>query len=115
MLKTLERGPLRLADWIAGRYVALLDLAVPRLRRTAMINLRMALPEFEPEAQRAASRTACSGRSRVSWWHWPASRESGATPWTQWIRYEGYEHFENASSQRSRCALLRPGTWATGS
>ena len=80
---------------LARFYTKLLDLAIPRLRRIAMRNLELAYPEKSRAERRAiidefsAPSRACSGCSRVS-------RTSIAHNISQWIRYEGLEHYLEA-------------------
>ncbi len=63
-----------------------------------MINLRMALPEFEPEAHRRIADGVFRSIARllVALARFPQIRRDTVE---QWIRYEGYEHFENALRQ----------------
>ena len=49
ILNSLAYTPLSLANWLARGYVRLLDLALPRLRRVAMRNLAMALPNVHKD------------------------------------------------------------------
>ena len=49
-LKSLEFAPLRVGHVLARGYTRLLDLVVPRLRRTAEYNLAMALPGADPKS-----------------------------------------------------------------
>jgi KDO2-lipid IV(A) lauroyltransferase len=95
VLKPLEYAPLPLAERLARFYVALLDLAVPRLRRVAMRNLALALPgKTERERQQIASGVFRSiARLLVSFAKFPRINRENIS---EWIRYEGYEHFESA-------------------
>ena len=89
-----------------------LDLAIPRLRRVAMRNLAMALPELD---ERARTRIADGvfqsiARLLVTFARFP--RITGANV-KDWIRYEGYEHFEDAL-RRGRGVLFATahlGNW----
>jgi KDO2-lipid IV(A) lauroyltransferase len=107
VLRTLGRGPRRLADWLARRYARLLDLAVPRLRRTAMRNLEMALPELTSgERRRIADGVFRSiARLLVAIARFPRIRRENLD---EWIRFEGYEHFEEAL-RRGRGVLIATG------
>ena len=49
VLKSLEWAPRPIAERFALAYTRLLDLALPRLRRVALRNLAMALPECGAE------------------------------------------------------------------
>ncbi|MFB3777084.1 MAG: lysophospholipid acyltransferase family protein [Bryobacteraceae bacterium] len=107
VLFTLEYGPRSLSDWLARRYVALLDLAIPRLRRTARRNLEMALPGLTArERGRIADGVFQSiARLLVSFARLP---RIGRDNVGRWIRYEGYEHFE-AAIRRGRGVLIATG------
>jgi KDO2-lipid IV(A) lauroyltransferase len=107
LLGSLERGPRPVAEWLARRYAFLLDLAVPRLRRTAMRNLELALPELSPgERRRIAGGVFRSvARLLVAFARFPQIRRDTVA---EWIRYEGYEHFEEAL-RRGRGVLIATG------
>ncbi len=95
VLKSLEFAPLALAHWLARRYVRLLDLAIPRLRRVAYRNLALALPDADPVAIvdgvfRSIARTI------VAFARFPSIRKDSVD---RWIRCEGGEYFENALRQ----------------
>ncbi len=95
VVSTLAHAPKPLADRLARIYAKLLDLAIPRLRRTAMENLRRAVPEL-PEDQR---RRVVDGvfhsiaRILVTFSRFPHINKANVH---EWIRYEGFEHFQNA-------------------
>ncbi|MBK5293061.1 MAG: lysophospholipid acyltransferase family protein, partial [Acidobacteriia bacterium] len=95
MLASLSALPLRLAHRAARFYVRLLDVLVPKLRRTALRNLAMALPEISvAERERVAAGSFLSiARILVS-----LSRFSklNSVNIGQWIRYDGLEHFHEA-------------------
>jgi KDO2-lipid IV(A) lauroyltransferase len=104
--------PLPAANWLARRYTGLLDLALPRLRRSALSNLAMALPELDRRAhQRIADGVFRSiARLLVTFARFP---RIGRQNVGQWIRYEGFEHFEEAR-QRGRGVLFATahlGNW----
>lgn len=107
VLFTLEYGPKTLSDWLARRYASLLDLAVPRLRRTALRNLEMALPGLAAgERDRITDGVFRSiARLLVSFARLP---RIGRDNVARWIRYEGYEHFE-AAIRRGRGVLIATG------
>jgi KDO2-lipid IV(A) lauroyltransferase len=95
ILKSLEHTPRPLAEWLSRRYAGLLDLAVPRLRRIALRNLELALPE-----QGAAERDEIVrgvflsiARVLVAFARLP---RIGRGNIDGWIRYDGYHHFETA-------------------
>ncbi|HEV3200750.1 MAG TPA: lysophospholipid acyltransferase family protein [Bryobacteraceae bacterium] len=92
VLKSLEFAPLPLAHWMARRYVRLLDVAIPRLRRVAYRNLSLALPEADPvETVDGVFRSIA--RTIVSFAKFPSIRKDNVA---RWIRCEGGEHFESA-------------------
>lgn len=95
VLHTLSILP-RPAAEAAGRACArLLDLALPRLRRVAMRNLANALPEqTRADHARVTDGVFRSiGRLLAAFAHFPRIRRETVS---QWIRYEGFEHFEKA-------------------
>ncbi len=85
--------------WFAARlarvYAALLDAAIPRLRATAMRNLELALPELDDESRRRVADGSFHSIARllVVFSRFPSL---GRHNIGDWIRYEGYEHFEAA-------------------
>ena len=95
VLRSLEHGPRPLAEWVARRYARLLDVAVPRLRRTAIRNLEMALPELNAaERRRIADGVFRSiARLLVAFARFPRIRRDNVD---QWIRCEGLDHFQGA-------------------
>jgi KDO2-lipid IV(A) lauroyltransferase len=70
-------------------------MAVPRLRRVGMRNLAMALPELGAEEHRRIIDGVFRSiaRSLVSFARFPRLNKDNIG---EWIRYEGYEHFESA-------------------
>ena len=112
LFKSLEITPLPVAKRLAQVYARFLDRAVPRLRRVGRRNLAMAFPEkSEREHEAILDGTFRSiGRVLLAFARFP--RINRATV-GQWIRYEGYEHFE-AVLQRGNGALFATahlGTW----
>jgi Kdo2-lipid IVA lauroyltransferase/acyltransferase len=107
VLFTLERGPKSCAEWLARRYAWLLDLAIPRLRRTAYRNLEMALPGLTAAQRRGITDGLFRSIARllVSFARLP---RIGRDNIAQWIRYEGYEHFE-AAVRQGRGVLIATG------
>ncbi len=95
---SLEWAPPGVASHLARFYVRLLDRAIPRLRRTAMRNLAMALPEFGAagHARIADGVFASIARLLVTFARFPRLRGERVK---EWIRYEGYEHFERAAAR----------------
>ena len=98
MLFTLEHGPKSYAGWLARRYASLLDLAVPKLRRTALRNLELALPGLTADQRRGITDGVFRSIARllVSFARFPRIRRENVAGW---IRYEGFEHFEAAVRQ----------------
>lgn len=92
VLASLAYTPLWLADRLAHQYARTLDAALPRLRRTAYRNLAFAIPGADPRLiTDGVFRTI--GRLLLSFARLP---QIGPSNVANWIRYEGYEHFENA-------------------
>lgn len=92
VLKSLEWTPLGVAHWLARCYTSLLDLAMPRLRRVAYRNLKLALPEANRrEVVDGVFRSIA--RMLVTFAKLPSIRQENLS---RWIRCEGGEHFEAA-------------------
>jgi KDO2-lipid IV(A) lauroyltransferase len=91
-LKSLEILPLSIAFWLAGGFTWLLDLAVPRLRRTALQNLAFALPDEDP-GRIVDGVFRSIARLLVAFARFPAIRHDTLP---RWIRLEGSEHYERA-------------------
>jgi Kdo2-lipid IVA lauroyltransferase/acyltransferase len=112
VLASLGVGPRRPAFLLARLYTRLLDLALPRLRRVALRNLSMALPELD---ERGRARIVDGvfrsiARLLVAFARFPGIRAENVQ---DWIRYEGYEHFEEAL-RRGRGVLFATahlGNW----
>jgi KDO2-lipid IV(A) lauroyltransferase len=92
MVASLEWTPLPLAGWLSRRYAALLDRAAPKLRKTARLNLEFALPEADREAIIDAVFHSIA-RILLAVSRFPRINKNNVD---QWIRYEGFEHFEQA-------------------
>lgn len=87
--------PRPLADWTAGAVTRVLDRAVPRMRAVAMRNLQMAFPEM-PEDRRGKIVDGVYrslARQLVVFSRFPRIDRRTVS---RWIRYEGFEHFEEA-------------------
>jgi KDO2-lipid IV(A) lauroyltransferase len=109
VLKTLEWAPLPLAHLLARAYTRLLDLAIPRLRRVALQNLAMALPD-RPAPQIVNGVFHSIARVLVTFAKFPAIRRGNVQ---QWIRCEGVEHVK-AALQQGRGVLFATahlGNW----
>lgn len=95
VIHSLEIAPRALADPLARFYTALLDLAIPRLRRVGMQNLAMALPERTrgEHAQIIDGVFRSIARVLVSFAKFPRLTKANIH---DWIGYDGYRHFEEA-------------------
>jgi Kdo2-lipid IVA lauroyltransferase/acyltransferase len=95
VLKSLEWAPLGLANRLARFYVGLLDRFVPRLRRVALRNLSLALPELAAakHAEIVDGVFASIARLAVSFARFPSI---GRDNLSKWIRVEGAEHVDAA-------------------
>jgi len=108
VLVTLAAVPLPAANWLAKVYARLLDIAVPRLRRTALKNLEMA--GFAGRERIVAGVFDSIGRLAVSFARFPHITRANVR---EWIAYEGFENFENAR-RRGRGVLIATahlGNW----
>ena len=99
--------PRGLAEILARFYAGLLDRAVPRLRRTAVRNLSLALPDLSPEErQRIANGVFRSiARLLVGAARLPSLNKDNVS---NWIEYEGFENIQRAK-QRGRGVLIASG------
>jgi KDO2-lipid IV(A) lauroyltransferase len=97
-LKSLEWAPRPLAERLARLYAALLDRALPRLRRVALRNLSFALPELDEAGRRRLvdGVFASIARILVAFAKLPSIGKGNVG---EWIRYEGFEHFERAMAR----------------
>jgi KDO2-lipid IV(A) lauroyltransferase len=95
VLKSLEWAPLSLAWKLGFAYARLLDRALPRLRHVAERNLTFALPELDAHgrARLIDGVFRSIGRLLVTFARFPQIRRENVK---EWIRYEGFEHFEHA-------------------
>jgi Kdo2-lipid IVA lauroyltransferase/acyltransferase len=95
VVKSLEWAPRGLADLLAAGYASLLDRAIPRLRRVALRNLAMAMPEVSPARRQEIADGVFRSIARllVTVARFPSIRRENVS---RWIRYEGFEHFEEA-------------------
>ena len=84
-----------MAYGLARFYTGLLDLAVPRLRRVAMRNLTLALPEKTHTEHRQIAEDVFRSIARllVAFAKLPHIHRGNVS---RWIRTEGYEHVEAA-------------------
>ena len=94
-LQSLQWTPLAFAHRLSRAYVRAIDLSLPRLRRVATRNISLALPELTREQQAAivAGVFRSLARVLVALAKFPSIHRDNLS---RWIRFEGYEHFENA-------------------
>jgi Kdo2-lipid IVA lauroyltransferase/acyltransferase len=97
-LLSLEHTPRNVSEKLGILYARLLDRAIPRLRRTAERNLTFAFPEH---GQAWRSQTIDGifdsiGRVLSAFAHFPRINASNVG---EWIRYEGFEHYEAAMAR----------------
>lgn len=112
IILTLEWSPRGVAEALARGYLRLLDFAAPRLRRVARKNLGMAFPAMDDaERERIADGVFHSiARLLVAFARLPRINRDAVS---EWIRYEGLEHFEEAK-RRGRGVLFATahlGNW----
>jgi KDO2-lipid IV(A) lauroyltransferase len=108
-LPLLARAPLPLAMRISRALVHGIDRAVPRLRRTALANLSLALPDADPSAITDGVFQSIA-RLLVVFARLPAIDRQSVR---RWIRYEGLENYLQAK-QRGRGVLIATahfGNW----
>src|SRR6202023_1377445 len=98
VLATLAWTPRSVALRLAGLYVSLLDKAVPKLRLAGEQNLATAFPSMPAaERQRILEGVFRSiARLLVVFSRFPRLNRQNIS---QWIRYEGREHFDQALSR----------------
>jgi KDO2-lipid IV(A) lauroyltransferase len=107
MVTTLRFTPRWMAERLGRGYAGLLDRLSPRLRRTALRNLELALPELSAEERkritdgvfRSVARLLV-GASRL-----PSVNQRNVR---EWIEYDGFEHFQEAK-RRGRGVLIASG------
>jgi KDO2-lipid IV(A) lauroyltransferase len=95
VIGSLAYTPRPVAEALARTYAGTLDRLIPRLRRTAQQNLRMAMPELDAGAQQRIINGVFRSIARllVAFSRFPRLNRDNVG---QWIRYEGYEHFDAA-------------------
>ncbi len=112
VVASLALLPRNASESLARAYAGLLDRAIPRLRRVGMRNLEFAMPTMTGlERSRLIDGVFRSiARLLVAFAKLPGIGKSNVA---EWIRYEGYEHFEEAR-RRGRGVLFATahlGNW----
>ena len=92
---SLRVAPRPAAERLARLYTRLLDVALPRLRRVAMRNLALAMPEKTAAEHRAITAGVFDSIARllVAVSKFPGIRRENLS---RWVRSEGLEHVEAA-------------------
>ncbi|MES1260748.1 MAG: lysophospholipid acyltransferase family protein [Acidobacteriota bacterium] len=95
---SLRSAPRPVADRLARICAGLLDTVVPRLRQTAEKNLTFAYPHKDAAWRRATidGVYASIGRLLVALARFPEITPANVG---DWIRYEGFEHYEQAKAR----------------
>lgn len=97
---------------LARFYIKLLDLAIPRLRRSAYRNLEIAFPELSREARfhLAESSFLSLARILVSLSRFRKLNQSNIH---EYIRYDGFEHYQTAKARNKGVlfATAHLGNW----
>jgi len=108
----LESTPLPMADALGRTCAQLLDTFVPRLRQTAYRNLAFAYPDRDAAWRRSTVDGVYRsvGRLLVTLARFPRIDKSNVA---QWIRYEGFEHYEQAKERGNGVlfATAHLGNW----
>ena len=92
VLATLAFTPRPVSEWLTRRYARLLDISIPRLRRVGYANLDMTLPAADHKAIIDGVFHSIA-RILVAFSRFPRLNKRNIG---EWIRYEGFEHFEEA-------------------
>lgn len=100
LLGTLRWSPLPVANALARFYAGVLDVALPRLRRTAYSNLAFALPGADARSTTDGVFRSIA-RVLVAFARFPLIDRSNVG---QWIRYEGLENYHAAKARG--CGVL---------
>lgn len=112
VVATLAWTPRRAADQLARFYTRLLDRLAPRLRRVALRNLAMALPELTEERRVQITNGVFESIARllVAFSRFPRINRENVD---EWIRYDGLQHFEDAQRQGNGVlfATAHLGNW----
>lgn len=98
LLAILEIAPRPLAEAVASGCTSLLDTVAPRLRQSAYTNLAFAYPERDAAWRRSIVDGVYRSIARivVSFARFPQIEKTNVA---DWIRYEGFEHYERAMAR----------------
>lgn len=98
VLQSLAYAPLPAAERMGRFYAAILDRILPRLRRAGLRNLELTFPAMDARQRRRLIDGVFRniGRLLVVFARFSEINSSNIS---QWIRYEGYEHFEAARAR----------------
>ena len=98
LVLSMQVAPRGLSESLGVLYARVLDRAIPRLRRTAHVNLAFAYPERnEAWRERLIDGVFASiGRMISAFAKFPQIDRSNVG---DWIRYEGFEHYETAMAR----------------
>jgi len=115
VIGSLKHAPLGIARPLARGYCRTLDLAQPRLRRVAMRNLALAMPEKTLNQHKRIADGVFRSLARllVTFAKFPGLRREDAD---RWVRCEGSEHLE-AAQRLGRGVLFATahlGDWELG-
>ncbi|MEJ7605193.1 MAG: lipid A biosynthesis acyltransferase [Bryobacteraceae bacterium] len=94
-LLTLQYLPLKISERLALGYARLLDLFLPRLRRTALRNLTLALPQADAHAITDGIFRSI-GRLLLTLSRFAQIDKSNVG---EYIEYEGFEHYRQAKAR----------------
>jgi KDO2-lipid IV(A) lauroyltransferase len=108
----LRRLPLSMANAVARTTTRLLDLALPKLRRVALMNLSFAFPELDPTQRNQIVNGVFRSIARllVALARFESLNSSNIS---QWIAYEGLENYLDAkrSGRGVLVATAHLGNW----
>ena len=112
VIGSLEHSPKPVARRLGLAYAALLDRAIPRLRRIAERNLSLAWPDRDAAWRRQTIDGVFEsiGRLLVAFARFPEITKANVG---DWIRYEGFEHYQCAKARGNGVlfATAHLGNW----
>ncbi len=112
VVATLQYAPRGIAEDLGYFYAGLLDRFIPRLRKTAEINLAFAYPEKDAAWRKATTDDVFRsiGRVLTALGRFPSITKENVH---DWIRYEGFEHYEEAKARGNGVlfATAHLGNW----